>query len=59
MDESMPSSKNLKHGGLKKLDEKEKKIWDQIFQKCAELIYEQLAAYGWDQKFIGYQEGGI
>jgi hypothetical protein len=41
------------------LNEKEKKIWERIYQKCAELIYERLAAYGWDQKFLGYQEGGV
>jgi hypothetical protein len=38
---------------------KEQKIWDHIYQKCAELIYEQLASAGWTQKYIGYQEGGI
>lgn len=39
--------------------EKEKKVWAGIYQKCAQLIYERLAAAGWNQKYLGYQEGGI
>jgi len=49
----------LKTWRIEKLNKKEQKIWDQIYQKCAELIYEMLAAHGWDQKYLGYQEGGI
>lgn len=37
----------------------EKQIWDEIFQTCARLIYAMLAAKGWNQKYLGYQEGGI
>jgi hypothetical protein len=49
----------MKTWRIDKLNKKEQKIWAGIFQKCAELIYERLAFYGWDQKFLGYQEGGI
>lgn len=35
------------------------KIWDQIFQTCAKLIYSQLATYDWNQNHLGYQEGGV
>lgn len=33
------------------------KVWDNIFQKCAELIYSQIADKGWNQKHIGGQGG--
>jgi len=37
----------------------EQKIWNNIYQKCAELVYGRLAQLGWNQKSLGYQEGGI